>query len=146
MGRPRPGPVRRPIEAAYRRRAGEPPIAPDRRLQHQVVAQIFMVVDVFVAQRHRVHPLAQQRQKLVRDLARLALVVEPARQARQQAEPAVRQSQKQRPANRRNIAAREIRLDPAPTTTWKFDLRKGTISHRRAPRYFWIKQLNYNAN
>ena len=83
--------------------------------------------------------LAQQRQKSVRDLARLALVSEAARQARHQAEPAVRQGHKQRPAVRRDIAARKIRLDPTATTPWKFDLRKGTIRHRRAPRYFWIK-------
>ena len=38
MGRPRPGAVRRPVEAADGRRAGQPPIAPDRRLQRQIVA------------------------------------------------------------------------------------------------------------
>ena len=32
VGGPRPGAIRRPIQAADRRRAGEPPIAPDRRL------------------------------------------------------------------------------------------------------------------
>ena len=39
-----------------------------------------MIVDVLMAQRHRIDPLAQQGQKLVRNLARLAPVVEPARQ------------------------------------------------------------------
>jgi hypothetical protein len=104
-----------------------------------------MVVHVFVAQRHGVHPLSQQRQKFVRDLASLASVVEPKRQARQQAKPAVRQSQKQRPAVRRDIAAAEIRLGPTPTTPWKFDLRKATIRHRRSLRSVQPKHLNHNA-
>ncbi len=135
MRRPRPSAIRRPLEAPHRRGAGEAPVAPDHRLQRQVVAQTFMVVHVFVAQRHGVHPLAQQRQKFVRDLASLARVVEPARQARQQAEPAVHQTQKQRPAVRRDIAAGKIRLNPTPTTPWKFDLRKVTIRHRRSPAF-----------
>ncbi len=126
---------RRPTRRWRWRGAGEATIAPDRRLQRQVVAQTFMVVHVFVAQRHGVHPLAQQRQKFMRDLAGLARVVEPARQARQQAKPAVRQSQKQRPAVRRDIAAGKIRLNPTPTTPWKFDLRKVTIRHRRSPAF-----------
>ncbi len=131
MRRPRPGAIRRPIEAPHRRGAGEAPVTPTRRLQHQIVAQILMVVDVFVAQRHRVHPLTQQRQKLVPDLAGLARINEPTRKPRQQAEPAVRRRQQQRPAIRRDIAAAKIRHHPTPTTTWKFDLRRSTIRHRR---------------
>ncbi len=57
MRRPRPTPIRRPVETADRRWAGQPLVASERRLQRQVVAQRTMVVDVFMAQRHRVHPL-----------------------------------------------------------------------------------------
>ena len=66
MRRPRPSPAGRPIKPADGRRAGKTPVAPDRRLQRQVGAQTGMVIDVFVAQRDRVHPLAQQRHKPVR--------------------------------------------------------------------------------
>ena len=94
-----------------------------------------MVVDVLMAQRHRVDPLTEQRQKPVRDLARLAPVLEPACQARQQAEPPVHSRKQLRTSVRRNIAAGEIHLDPTPTTPWKCDLRKATIRHRRTPAF-----------
>jgi hypothetical protein len=75
--------------------------------------------------------LAQQRHELVLDLAGLARINETTRQARQQAEPALRQGQKRRPAVRRDIAAGKIRLNNTPARAWKFDLRKATIRHRR---------------
>ena len=145
MRRPRSGAIRRPLKAPHRRGTGEPSIAPDRRLPRQVVAQTFMVVNVFVAQRNSVHPLAQQRQKFVRGLASLARVVESTRQARQQVEPAVRRSRKLRPAVRRDIAASEIRLNPTPTTPWKFDLRKAAIRYAVPLRSIQSKHLNHNA-
>ena len=49
------------------------PVAPGRRLKREIMAQRRMVVDVLVAQRQGVHPLAQQG-KIMLDLAPLAAV------------------------------------------------------------------------
>ena len=133
MGRPRPLPVRRPLQPAHRRRTGQPRVTPTGALQHQIVAQPVMIVDVLMAQRQRKRPLTQQGQQPMTDLAGLAPVDQPPRQPRQQADPPVRRRQQHGATVRGDIAAGKIRLDATPTTGWKFDLRKGTIRHRRAP-------------
>jgi len=43
------------------------------------------------------------------------------------------------------LATGKIRLGPAPTTTWRFDSRYGTIRHRQILALDWFKQLNLNA-
>ena len=59
-----------------------------------------MVVDVLIAERNGEHTLTQQRRQLVRHLARLAPVVDPASQAREQTEAPLRRRQKQNAAVR----------------------------------------------
>ena len=100
MRRPSPAPVRRPLQTANRRGAGQTPIPTTSRLQHQVVAQNLVVVDVFIAKRNGEHPLAQQTREAMLDLARLAPVLQTTAQPRQQSNTAVRQTQQQRPAVR----------------------------------------------
>ena len=120
MRRPGPAPVRRPLQPAHRRRAGQPPVATTGGLQHQIVTQALMVVDVFVAQRHREDPLAQQRRQPMLDLGPLTPVHQTAPQPRQQAEAALRRRQQHGTAVRRDLTTAKVGLDPAPTTGWKF--------------------------
>ena len=66
---------------------------PTRRLQHPIVAQRIVVVQIFVARRHRVHPLAHHRHHFVANLRALAPVTERARHLRSQARFAVHLAQ-----------------------------------------------------
>jgi hypothetical protein len=131
MRRPGPGAVRRPLETAHRRGAGQARGAPASRLQRQIVAQALVVVHVVIAQRNREDTLTQQSQKPMIHLARLAPVVQAAREIAQQVETTVRRRQEQRAAVRGDVAAREVRLNQTPARAWKSDRRKGTIRHRR---------------
>ena len=100
MRRPSPAPVRRPLQTANRRGTGQTPIPTASRLQHQIVAQNLVVVDVFIAKRNGEHPLAQQTREAMLDLACLAPVRQTTAQPRLQSNTTVRQTQQQRPAVR----------------------------------------------
>ena len=90
VGGPGPSPIGGPVKAANGRGGGQPPIPSAGGLEGQIIAQGVMIVGVFIAQRHRIHPLAQQRQQSMADLAGLAAIVQTAGQIREQANPALR--------------------------------------------------------
>ena len=64
-----------------------------RCLHHLIVAKRIVVVQIFVARRHRVHPLAHHRHHFVANLRALALVTERTRHLRGQAQFAVHLAQ-----------------------------------------------------
>ena len=133
VNRPRPIPFGPVLEAAQRRRAGQSPVAPGRRLQGKVMAQGRVIVQILVAQRNPEYPLAQQIRHAMAQLAPLTRIAKPARHRRRQAKPAIRLTQQQRTAIARHLTAVETRLDPAPATGWKRKPTRDTIRHRRAP-------------
>ena len=123
VNRPRPIPFGPVLEAAQRRRAGQSPVAPGRRLQGKVMAQGRVIVQILVAQRNPEYPLAQQIRHAMAQLAPLTRIAKPARHRRRQAKPAIRLTQQQRTAIARHLTAVETRLDPAPATGWKSESR-----------------------
>ena len=64
-----------------------------RRLHHLIVAKRIVVVQIFVARRHRVYPLAHHRHHFVANLPALALVTDCTGHLRGQAQFAVRLAQ-----------------------------------------------------
>lgn len=128
--RPRPIPRRRVLEPAQRRRTGQGPVPPSRRLKRNVMAQGPMVVDILETQRQTVNPLAQQGGKVMDHLAPLAPVAKPPRHRLGQAKDTIRLAQQQNPAATGNLATRKRSLNPPPTTGWKLKNRRDTIRHR----------------
>ena len=90
VDRPRPARLGLVLEAAQRRRAGQRPVLPRRRLHRHIVAQLGVIVQILIAQRDREHPLAQHVDEAMPDLAALAPVAEPTRHRRRQTQPPVR--------------------------------------------------------
>ena len=62
MGGPGPRAVGGLVKTANGRGRGQPAIPPAGSLEGQIIAQGVMIVGIFIAERHRKHPLAQQRQ------------------------------------------------------------------------------------
>ncbi len=133
VNRPRPTPLGPVLEAAQRRRARQRPVPPGSGLQAGIMAQIGVIVQVLVAQRNPVDPLAQESRHAMAPLAPLAPIAEPPRHRRRQAETAVRLTQQRRTAVACHPAAVETRLDTASPTGWKRKPTRATIRHRRAP-------------
>ena len=131
MNRPCPGPAGGVLEAAQRRRAGQPTIPLHRRLQGKVVAKRPVAGDVLMAERNPINTLAQHRRKTVFDLAPLAPVNQPPRHRGRQSRQPIRLAQKQNTPVRCDGAARKIRLNTTLATGWKLQTRKGTIRHRQ---------------
>ncbi len=93
VNRHRPLPLGPALEPAQRRGAGQRLVSLTRRLHHLIVAKRIVVVQIFVARRHRVHPLAHHRHHFVVNLPALALVTERTRHPVGQAQFAVHLAQ-----------------------------------------------------
>ena len=77
VNRPRPTPLGPVLEAAQRRRARQRPVPPGSGLQAGVMAQIGVIVQILVAQRNPVDPLAQESRHAMAPLAPLAPIAAP---------------------------------------------------------------------
>ena len=76
VNRHRPLPLGPALEPAQRRGACQRLVSFTRCLHHLIVAQCIVVVQIFVARRHRVHPLAHHRHHFVTNLRALASVTD----------------------------------------------------------------------
>jgi hypothetical protein len=110
-----------------------------RRLQlagqhrhHRVVAQLVVVVQVFVAEGDAGDPLHQQRLQTVHGIGRVAAVLEACRQASGQAEHLVGGAQQQRAGVAGELAAVEGGDHRAATNACKFQLLRVTLCGHRA--------------
>ena len=120
---PRPVPAGGIVEAAQGRWAGQGAVAPGRRLKREIMAQRRMVVDVLVAQRQGVHPLAQQGDTIMLDLAPLAAVMKPARHRGGQSQQPVGLAQQYNPAVAGDMTTGKISRHTPLTTGWKLDVQ-----------------------
>ena len=131
---PRPGPAGGVLEAAQRRRAGQRPVPPGRRLQGEIKAKGRVVVDVLVAQRQGEHPLAQHGGKSMLDIAPLPGVGQPPSHRGRQSQQPVRLTKQQHATVAGDLATRKVSLNAPPAAGWKLETQRGTIRHRQILR------------
>jgi hypothetical protein len=81
--------------------------------QQRVVAQLLVIVELFVTQRQPIDALRQHLRQAVLDQQRRAAIVETARQPSQKVDLAVHFAQEQRPAVGRHLAGGEPGFHPA---------------------------------
>ena len=93
-------------------------------------AELFVVVEVFIAQREPEHPLADHDGQRMLDEAPVAGVAEAAGELVAETEAAVGLAQQQRAAVAREVSAAEIRLHPARTQGLKSESLLVTLCHR----------------
>ena len=83
---------------------------------------MFVIVQIFVAQRQAIDALRQHLGKLMLDALRIARIAEAAHHAPQQPNLAVRRPQQQRPALGRQPLAGKLRHHPARKMRFKLEL------------------------
>ena len=115
-------------------------LAPRRELarqhrHHRIVAQLIMIVEILVAQRDRIHPLADQRPHRVLDQLRTARVAKARRKSIHHSDRSIRCSQQQRSGVRRHQAAIKRSFHRAPFDNSKVNAFCATLRpHRGSPR------------
>jgi hypothetical protein len=107
---------------------------PHQHREARVLAQLVVIVEIFVAQRQAEDALPDQRLHLVLDQARIAPVVEARGEPLHQRQTLVHLPQQQRPRVRRDLAAREARHHRPAFYRFKLEqLRRTLCLHRGTP-------------
>ncbi|GGO84354.1 hypothetical protein GCM10011348_30410 [Marinobacterium nitratireducens] len=111
VDRHRPAAVSVEFKAAQRRLAGQCLVGPDGGLQHQVLSQILMVIQIFIAKRQPKDTLVQHRFKLVRTAARVTRILDATGNRTSQIEVAVELPQQHDAGIRGDVATFKTGLD-----------------------------------
>ena len=120
----------------HRRAILSPRLELTRQHRHQrVVAQLVVVVEIFVAERDPEHPLTDQRYDLMLDQVSPPLVVKARRKPIDHPDRSIRRSEKQRPGVRRHKAGIKSCFHSATFNGSKIKLFCATLRrHRGSPR------------
>ena len=121
------------LESAQGRRTRQRCNAINRGLQRQIVSQLVMVVEIFIAERQAIQTLTQLRQRAVAAAPGVARIPQDAGRRCAQSETTVGGTQQQHPTIATHRAARKIDLHCALATGWKAKTSLGTICHRQDP-------------
>ena len=102
-----------------------------RRLQRQIVAQLVVIVEIFVALAQSEHPLPQQLLRGVLHQTRVARIRQRLRHRLQQSESSLDLAQQQQSTIGTDIAAVKADVNFTPSELRKRHFGRGTIWHRR---------------
>jgi hypothetical protein len=101
-----------------------------------------MIVEIFIAQGQAIKALAQQAGQIVRAAGTTARIVQRFGHCRAQSKLTIGLAEQQHAAVAGDIAAIELRLDPAAFTGCKTTRLLGTFCHGQSLVRFQLKQLN----
>ena len=139
------------LQPVQRRLAGHwrTVLAPRRKFarkhrHRRIVAQIVVIVEVFVPERDPKHPLTDQRSHLVLDQLRTPPISKARRKATNQINRAIRRSQKQRSRIRRHQSGIKCRNDWATFNHSKIKLLCATLCRHRGSPQIRKKSLGHN--
>jgi hypothetical protein len=113
-------------------------VGPQHRLQFTgqhterwILAQLVVIVEVFVAQHQTEDPLPNQRLDPVLDVADIALICEATSEPADQSKAAINLSHQQCARVRGDVAAVETSHHGAPLSRFKFEQRRATLCPHR---------------
>jgi hypothetical protein len=109
-------------------------VGPQHRLQHTerwILAQLVVIVEVFVAQHQTEDPLPNQCLDPVLDVAAIALICEATGEPADQSKAAINLSQQQCARVRGDVAAVETSHHRARLNRFKFEQRRATLCPHR---------------
>ena len=120
MQAPGCGTIRPILPATQGRTAGQYAIPINSSLDRQIMTQLVVIVQVFVAQCQRIEPLAQQTQGIVIDTGLATRVFQYTRDGLTQTEQAIRLTEQQYTAIASDVSTLNIGFNNPLFADWKF--------------------------